>query len=89
MITHNSISTFSPALPSAVDNQASVWFRLIDVSTVSASGGTVGGAGTDRVDNFIVAETVVPEPSTWLAGLLLALPFGVRGIRYVGNRKQA
>ncbi|MGC3960080.1 MAG: hypothetical protein QM813_19755 [Verrucomicrobiota bacterium] len=31
----------------------------------------------------------VPEPSTYLAGLLLGLPFGVRGVRYLRSRKRA
>jgi len=29
----------------------------------------------------------VPEPSTCLAGALLAIPFGLQGIRYLRNRK--
>lgn len=53
-------ATFSPNLAGVVDNQASVWFRLIDTDTVSANGGVVAVAGTDRVDNVTVA--VVPEP---------------------------
>ena len=57
-------ATFSPALAGAVDNQASVWFRLINTDTVSANGGTVAVAGTDRVDNFTVAVAAVPEPTS-------------------------
>ncbi len=59
--TYNPVYTLSPSLAGAVDNQASVWFRLIDVSTIAENGGTVAATGTDRVDNFAV---VVPEPST-------------------------
>lgn len=33
--------------------------------------------------------TVVPEPSTFIGGALLALPFGVQGVRYLRNRKRA
>ncbi len=33
--------------------------------------------------------TVVPEPSTFIAGALLGLPFGVQGVRYLRNRKRA
>jgi predicted extracellular nuclease len=40
-----------------LDNQPNVYFRLIDTSTVSISGGTVGTGGTDRVDNFTVRGT--------------------------------
>jgi predicted extracellular nuclease len=43
----------------ALDNQANVYFRLIDTSTTSIGGGTVGTAGTGRVDNFTVRGTGV------------------------------
>jgi hypothetical protein len=46
----------------ALDNQATVYFRLVQADTTSANGGTVGTGGTDRVDNFTVA--VVPEPGS-------------------------
>lgn len=54
-----------------LDNAANVSFRLIDVSTVSSSGGTVAASGTDRVDNFTVYA--VPEPSglATIGGLML------------------
>ncbi len=60
----------------AIDEQASVYFRLINSSTTSAGGGTVATTGTDRVDNFTVYSPV-PEPSTAaLFGLgLLACSF--------------
>jgi hypothetical protein len=49
----------------AIDNQATVFLRLISTSTTSVSGGTVAATGTDRVDNFTVFSPVpVPEPST-------------------------
>ncbi len=54
----------------ALNNQSTVYFRLVDISTFSANGGTVGTAGTNRIDNFTV--TAVPEPETYamfLAGL--------------------
>ena len=58
-----SASTFQPAYNinfnlsaiTALDNQANVYFRLIDNSTTSANGGTVAAAGTNRVDNFTVS----------------------------------
>ncbi len=46
----------------ALDNAATVYFRVTDTSTTSASGGTVGTGGTDRLDNFTV--TSIPEPTT-------------------------
>ena len=65
---------------SAIDEQASVYFRLINSSTVSASGGIVGAAGTDRVDNFTVYSPV-PEPST---AALLGL--GLLTCRFIRRR---
>jgi hypothetical protein len=55
-----------------LENQANVYFRLVDISAVSASNGTVGTSGTDRVDNFMIAAAPVPEAETYammLAGL--------------------
>ena len=62
----------------ALDNQATDFFRVVDSSTASegGNGGVVAAAGTDRVDNFTVTATTVPEPSamilvgTGLFGLL-------------------
>ena len=53
----------------AFDNANSIVFRLVDLNTTSVGGGTVGTAGTDRVDNFTVVS-IVPEPTALaLAGL--------------------
>ncbi|MGD0745002.1 MAG: PEP-CTERM sorting domain-containing protein [Verrucomicrobiota bacterium] len=64
--TYNSAYTFNDNLSaiSALNNQSTVFFRLVDNSTVSANGGAVGTSGTDRVDNFVVSATRVPEPAT-------------------------
>jgi hypothetical protein len=51
----------------ALDNQANIYLRLTDASTVSANGGTVATAGTNRVDNVIVSANPVPEPASMLA----------------------
>ncbi len=69
---YNSAYTFNFDLStvSALNNQSTVFFRLVDNSTMSASGGTVGTAGTDRVDNFIVSATTVPEPATTILAVL-------------------
>ena len=48
-----------------LNNAAEVYFRLVDTLTTSASGGTVGSSGTDRVDNVII-ETA---PSSAVLGL--------------------
>jgi hypothetical protein len=42
---------------------------LIDKSTISASGGTVGTGGADRVDNFTVSGTAIPDSLSGIAGL--------------------
>lgn len=60
-----SLSTkFSSDLSSvtALDNQANVYFRLVDTSTVSINGGTVGTGGTGRVDNLTVRGNGDPAP---------------------------
>lgn len=65
--TSSSIYTFTPDLSStgtALNNDTTVSFRLYDQNTVSANGGTVASGGTDRVDNFVVTATPVPEPAT-------------------------
>jgi len=65
---------------SALNNNSSVAFQLMDDDTVALNGGAVGTAGTDRVDNFMVfgdAVSQVPEPASLglaamgVSGLLL------------------
>jgi hypothetical protein len=55
----------------ALNNAAAVYFRLVDESTLSASGGAVASGGADRVDNFTVVS--VPDSLTGLGGLACAL----------------
>jgi hypothetical protein len=64
-----------------VDNQATVFFRLVDLSTTSIAGGTVGTGGTDRVDNFTVFVPV-PEPST-----VLLVGTGLMGLLAIRRRR--
>jgi PEP-CTERM motif len=47
-----------------LDNATTVDFLILDAGTTSANGGTVAPAGTDRIDNFTVTATAVPEPTT-------------------------
>jgi hypothetical protein len=65
-MTNSGLYSFSFDLSSitAINDAADVYLRLIDNSTTSANGGLVGGAGTNRVDNFLVTGTAVPEPGT-------------------------
>lgn len=62
----------------ALDNAPTAYFRLIDSSTTSSSGGTVAATGTSRIDNFEVFAPV-PEPGTVsllvIGGLLLGFKF--------------
>lgn len=79
--TASALYTFGPiAAPAALDNAATVYFRLAMASTVSANGGTVATGGTDRVDNIIINGTLVPTPGS------LAL-LGLGGL-VVGRRRR-
>ena len=69
-VTASSLYTFNYDLGSLVDNSSTVYFRIADASTTSANGGTVAAAGTDRIDNFSVFTTPVPEPSAVALGIL-------------------
>jgi hypothetical protein len=41
------------------------------------------------LDSYALFDAaVVPEPSTFIAGALLALPFGLQGARWLRTRKQ-
>jgi PEP-CTERM motif len=44
----------------ALNNQANVYFRLLNNSTTSAGGATVAAGGTSRVDNVTVFSNFVP-----------------------------
>jgi hypothetical protein len=70
--TGSSAYTFSYDLSgvSALDNAASVFFRVADASTTSIGNGTVATTGTDRIDNFTVFVAPIPEPSTVALGIL-------------------
>ncbi len=60
----------------ALNNASTVYFRLVDKSTNSPSGGAVGSSGTDRVDNFLVAGAEIPAmvpdslPVVFSAGMI-------------------
>ncbi len=66
----------------ALNDDASIFFRLTMNSTTSASGATVAAGGTSRVDNVTVNGNVIPEPATMA---LLALGSGMMLLR----RRQA
>lgn len=60
--TSSPIYTVTTSLPASLDNQAAIYIRLVDNSTVSANGGTVATGGTSRLDNVIIEG--VPEPAS-------------------------
>jgi hypothetical protein len=72
-------SSFDLSSIASIENAATLFFRLTDTSTTSASGGTVGTGGTNRVDNFTVSGTavstspVVPESGATLVLLGMTL----------------
>jgi hypothetical protein len=63
-----------------------LWIRWREVNDVGNDHGLA-------IDDFSITAAstlaVVPEPSTFIAGALLALPFGAHGIRYLRHRKRA
>ncbi len=84
----NSAYTLSYDLSStaAASNDGTLYFELIDNSTTSLNGGTVGTGGTGRVDNFLVTGTAIaaPEPSAWA---LMAAGLGL--LAFVRSRRAA
>jgi hypothetical protein len=55
-----------------LDEATTVYFRLINTSPVSINGESIGGTGSDRIDNFLVTGAPVTRtPDT--------LPFGFAG----------
>ncbi len=75
--------SFDLSAITALNNAPSVAIRLVDASTVSVAGGTVGTGGTDRVDNFTVNLTPVPEADT--AAMLLA---GLASLAFMARRRR-
>lgn len=69
-VTASSIYTYTYDLGSLVDDSSSVYFRITDADTTAANGTTVASSGTDRIDNFTVVTTPVPEPAFGAFALL-------------------
>jgi len=64
--TNQPVFSFTADLSGAsvLNNQATVFIRMRDSSTVSANGGVVAAAGTSRLDNVGISASPVPEPAT-------------------------
>ncbi len=79
---HTTATTMTEDLSAitSLDNQTLVLFRLVDSSGSSINGGSMGTAGTDRVDNVtITGVSAVPLPAAvWLFGSGIAALAGVR-----------
>lgn len=58
------IDSYSVNGPASLDNQASVTFRIIQVSAASANGGTVASGGTSRVDDVYITGDLIPTPGS-------------------------
>lgn len=84
-VTYQPIYTLSFDLSAitALDDQASVYIRMVQTSTVSANGGLVASGGTNRVDNFLAVGSPVPEPGS--LALLLA---GTAVVGFVARRQR-
>jgi hypothetical protein len=96
-------STYSPiAIPAQpTGTGTAVWRVISGIALPSAAEGisdlrlqwmNIAVSGPQfRLDDVKLEgiPAVVPEPSTWVAGALLALPFGVHGVRYLRKRKRA
>jgi hypothetical protein len=67
--TANSFS-FDLSSVTAINGQSTVYFRVVDDSTVAIGGGTVSGYADDRIDNFLVSAQPVPEPSIMALAVL-------------------
>ena len=80
--------SFNFNLPAALDNQASIFLRLVDNSTVSANGMTVAAGGTSRIDTVMINAAAVPEPGAVCFGLLVCsvVGFGAAWRRYFGQQ---
>jgi PEP-CTERM motif len=65
--------SFDLSTVSSLNDVSAVYFRIVNDSPLAGgaiNGGNIGAAGTDRVDNFLVSATAVPEPSSVVLGLL-------------------
>jgi len=75
--------SFDLSAVSSLDNQSNAVIRLISRSTVAANGGVVQPGGTNRVDNFTVNVSAVPEPGTY--AMLMA---GLATVGFVARRRR-
>ena len=93
--THQTTSTenfsFDFSSFTSLNNDSDIYFRLLDTSTVSIGGGTVGTAGTSRVDDFAINGDLipVPEPTTYAEIIFGVLFCGTQVARKIRSRARA
>ncbi len=61
-------------------------FDQLHISYTSPFGPTINNAVA--IDDLNVQLAIVPEPSTFVAGVLLAIPVGIHGVRYMRSRRE-
>lgn len=79
--TRNTASEFSFDLSSiaSINGQSTLYFRVVDDSTIAIGGGATGFGGDDRIDNVLITAQPAPEPSSLsLAALALTSVFCYR-----------
>lgn len=91
--------SFLPAITQPAGSGTAVWRLITGFALPTDSEGISGlrlrweniatSGPAFRLDDIILTGAAVPEPSTLIAGALLALPFGLQGFRYLRNRKRA
>jgi hypothetical protein len=69
---------------SSIINQSTVYFRIVDDSTVAINGGVVSGYQDDRVDNVLISAQPVPEPAS-----MALLVSGIACCVFIIRRKQS
>lgn len=76
-VTPTPLTSYTNVMTSitALDNTSIVYFRLVNNSSTGVNGSPIATGGTDRVDNFMVEATPVPEPQgmALVGGLSLLL----------------
>jgi hypothetical protein len=83
-LTHGSITL--SALDAVIDPNSGLPYGQ---STVAWVGLEIGNGGSGAANANIDSITVVPEPTTMIAGALLLLPFGASTVRILRKRQTA
>lgn len=65
-------NSFDLSSITSLNNDPTIYFRIVVADAISEAGGSIGAFGDDRLDNFIVNGTVAlaPEPSAFALAIL-------------------